>query len=150
MRVKELNQTSNELFMSIPADDKRSFKPAVLEFKRQLTSLSEANYERYIRELTDKIFEQGGIVAKKADIGELQKYRQLITQLLNETVSNAYVFSKTDKFDARGKHKVFASIRKVNEKLDQLTAEVLNEQSDNIKMLGIIDDVRGLLVDLFL
>lgn len=150
MRVKDINQTSNDILKSITADDKRSERKSTLEFHRQITSLNNSNYEMHIKELTDKIFEQGEIVAKKVDINELQKYRELITQLLNETVSNSYVFSKTDKFDARGRHKVFAIVKKVNEKLDKLTAEVLKEQSDNIQIMSIIDDVRGLLVDLYL
>jgi uncharacterized protein YaaR (DUF327 family) len=150
MRVKDINQASNERIKSVSAEEKRSDKTAPMEFHRQLTDLNNANYENYIKELTDKIFEQGEIVAKKVDVHELQKYREMITQLLNETVSNAYAFSKTDKYDPRGRHKVFAMIKKVNDRLDQLTAEVLKKESDNIRMLDIVDDVRGLLVDIFL
>lgn len=150
MRVKDINLKSTEILKNTATDEKKCMRPHPFEFHRQVTSLSKANYEKHIKDLTDQIYKQGAIVAKKVDMNELQKYRELITQLLNETVSNSYVFSKLDKFDSRGRHKVFAIIRKVNEKLDELTAEVLKDQSDNIRMLNIVDDVRGMLVDLFL
>jgi uncharacterized protein YaaR (DUF327 family) len=134
----------------MPAEEKRPAEKPALEFKRQLTDLKQSDYEAYIRDLTQKINAQGETVARKCDIKELQKYREMITELLNETVSNSYAFSKTSQFDSKGRHKVYAVIHKVNSKLDELTEEVLKEQSDNIKVLGIIDDVRGLLVDLFL
>lgn len=150
MRIKDIQKMSPELQINMPADEKKTSERPGLEFKRQLSTMKNADYEAYIRDLTQKINAQGEIVAKKIDIKEIQKYREMITELINETVSNSYVFNKANQFDAKGRHKVFAMIRNVNRKLDDLTAEVLKEQSDNIKVLEIVDEVRGLLVDLFL
>jgi uncharacterized protein YaaR (DUF327 family) len=69
---------------------------------------------------------------------------------MNETVSNSYVFTKNNAFDARGRHRVYAMIKKVNKDLDMIAEEVLKEQDDNLKVLDLVDDIRGLLVDIFL
>jgi uncharacterized protein len=150
MRVKDIQAASAEMLKPYNTDDSKTNTKATMEFKRRLTSLNTENYDKYIQDLTDKIYKQGELVAKKVDIGELQKYRELVTKLLNETVSNSFSFCKMDKFDTRGRHKVFALIRKVNQRLDDLTTEVLKDQADNIKLLNIVDDIRGLLVDIFL
>ena len=84
------------------------------------------------------------------DIGEVQKYRAMITELVKETVSNAYACKTSTAFDANGRRRVFVVVRNINEKLDELTQGVLSGEADNIKLLGMVDDIRGLLVDLFL
>ena len=150
MRIKDIQNTPPDLLKSIQVEEKKPNGKQMLEFKRQLTSLKHSDYEAYIKDLMQKVSAQGEIVARKCDIRELQKYREMITDLLNETVSNSYAFGRTSQFDSKGRHKVYAVIHKVNSKLDELTEEVLKEQSDNIKVLGMVDDVRGLLVDLFL
>ena len=124
--------------------------PAEVSFRREMTRLGAAEYDKHIQKMTEKIFEQGERVAKKADITELQKYREMITELLNETVSNSYEFDKSANLDRRGRHRVFATINHVNEKLDELTKEILEGQKDNLILLDKVDDIRGMLVDLFL
>ena len=119
-------------------------------FQRQMTQLGETQHREYIESLASRIFEQGELVAKKADIKELQKYRQMITELLNDAVSNSFEFSKSADLDKRGRHRVFATINKVNAKLDELTQEILEGQKDTLKLLDRVDDIRGMLVDLFL
>lgn len=119
-------------------------------FRRSLTKLGEDQYAEYIRGLMDDIDKQGELLGRKADIKEFQKYREMITALLNETVSNSYAFNRSDSFDTRGRHRIFSAIKRVNTELDDMASELLSEQRSNIKILHRIDDIRGLLVDLLL
>ncbi len=119
-------------------------------FQRHLRDSHTSEYEAYIQELTEKISAQGELLGKKVDVAEFQKYRELITQLFHEAASNSYAFSKADKFDQRGRHKVITMIRKVNQRLDEIAAMVLKSEADNIELLHAVDDIRGMLVDMFL
>lgn len=119
-------------------------------FQRSLTQESEAAYMKRINQIVGDITRQGEIVAKRADMGELQKYRGMVTALINETVSNGYAFKKSGGMNSRGRSKVFAVIKKINDKLDQMTKKVLDEQKDNINLLDDVDDIRGLLVDMYM
>ena len=69
---------------------------------------------------------------------------------MHEVVSNAYAFNKRNAFDARGRHRIYAVVHKVNGKLDELAREVLKDQQDNLKVLEDIEDIRGMLVDMLL
>lgn len=149
MRISDINKASKDIQKNIIVD-KRNSADASKVFRRELTTLSTQSHNKYISGLIDKITKQGDIVAKRADIKELQKYRQLITELLNENASNSFAFVKSDKFDSRGRHRTLAMLKKVNKGLDDLTTEVLKQESDNITMLNMVDDIRGMLVDLFL
>ena len=119
-------------------------------FQRHVTDVKQEQYEKKVSQMLEDIQEQGQKVAEKADIKEMQKYRSMISELLQETVSNSYAFKKENAFDTLGRHRVYALINKVNEKLDGMTQEVLQEESDNIALLDAVDDIRGLLVDLML
>lgn len=119
-------------------------------FSNQLKKLETANYEEKIKVLADKINSQGKKLEKKADIRDLQIYKKLIAEFLDEAVTHSHSFTKKSFLDRRGRHRVFAIIKKINEELIELTNEVLRSEQDNISILKKLDDIRGLILDLFL
>ncbi len=119
-------------------------------FQSQLKRVETSNLEERINGLISRIMEQGEKLGKKADIRELKVYKSLISEFMDEAVNNSHKFSKKNFLDRRGRHKVYAIIKKVNGELENLTQEVLSSQKDNIKILKSIEDIRGLILDLSL
>lgn len=119
-------------------------------FKSKLTSETKSAYLCHIQTLIGDIEKQGKIVVKRADMAELQKYREMITQLINETVSNGFVFQKEGAIGNNGRSKIFVMIRTINEKLDGMTKKLLEEEKDTIQFLNDVDDIRGLLIDMYM
>lgn len=119
-------------------------------FRRHIADASQEEHHEYMLSLSSKIEEQGETLGKKADMTELEKYRDLIREFLNQVVSNGYSFSKENTFESRGRHRVFAIVKKIDEKLEALAEEVLSDQADNLKILDKIDDIRGLILDIML
>ena len=117
-------------------------------FRRTLTDLSQEQHRNHMEDLKKGIEEQAERLSKRVCVKEYEKYRRLIREFLDEIVSNGYNFEREDSYAARGRHRFFATVRIIDEKLDELGKEVLKEQSDNIEIMGMIDDIRGLLVDL--
>lgn len=103
-----------------------------------------------IRGLIEQIDNQGERLSKKADLSEYEKYRSLIRDFMNEVVSNGYSFDKENAFLGRGRHKFYATVKIVDEKLDSLAKDVLSEHADNVEIINKIDDIRGLLLDMML
>lgn len=119
-------------------------------FSRHMMDFSESQYQKYIEDLKDRIFRQGEAIKHKTDIGEFIQYRKLIAELLEAAASNAYACSRTSAVDSRGRRSVFVLIKKVNARLDEMAEQILSEQSDNLRLLEMMDDIRGLLVDIAL
>lgn len=119
-------------------------------FRRALSVVGEEQHQRYMTELAQKIEEQGQRLTRKADIKELQKYRELIGEFVKETVSNSYAFNKENSYESRRRHKVFATVNKINVKLEELAKEVLSAEADNLAILDRVDDIRGLILDMML
>lgn len=97
-----------------------------------------------------EIEKQGKHLASHIDVSELKAYKRLVMEFMNEAVRGSSRFSKDSFLDRRGRHRVFSTIKIVNEKLEQLTKEVLNSEKDNLAILGRIEDIRGLILDLVL
>ena len=150
MKVSDINMASSERLSSIPVESRKIEATGEKSFRRQMTQMSEEAYSRYFADLQNRIVRQGDVLRKRPDIKELQKYRELITELMSEAASQSYMSASKNSFDRRGRHRIFVVIKSVNEKMDELTNQLLSEQADNIKMLEMMDDIRGLLVDLFL
>ena len=143
-RTADLTNTESGETPRVASDDK------VQAFSRQLMGAGTDAYQDRIAKLVEGVTRQGKVLSERADIREFVKYRELISSLMHEVVSNAYAFSKQNTFDARGRHRIYAVVHKVNAKLDELAKEVLREQRDNLKILEDIEDIRGLLVDMLL
>ncbi len=149
MKVQNINNIPMDS-LAKTAEDTAGFRETELIFKSSLTTESKVVYLRHIEEMVGNIEKQGKRLAERADMGEMQKYREMIARLINETVSNGFAFHKEGKMGPNGRSKIFAIIRTVNEKLDTMTQKVLTEEKDNISLLDEVDDIRGLLVDMYL
>ena len=135
----------------MPSRDERTIRNEKdATFSSQLRKLETVNYEEKIRVLADKIQSQGKKLGKKADIHDLKVYKKLISEFLDEAVTHSHSFTKKNFLDRRGRHRVYAIIKKINEELIELTNEILKAEQDNIAILKKLDDIRGLILDLFL
>jgi uncharacterized protein YaaR (DUF327 family) len=117
-------------------------------FSRTLTDLSADMYITRMKELKENLEEQASKLADRVCVKEFEKYRRMIREFLDELVSNGYTFMREDAFSAGGRHRFFATVKIVDEKLDELGKEVLKEQAEIIEIINKIDDIRGLLLDL--
>ena len=150
MRISDINAAHAEMRGASIAEPPDRVGETFQTFKRQLTSEAEDVYRQQMTDLINKINAQGKSISEKADVVGIQRYRALVQELMHNVVSNGYAFNKQGSLDYRGRQRIFTTIQKVNDKLDELMSEFLNEQSDQLKVMGRIDEIRGLLVDIVL
>ncbi|MCX7774422.1 MAG: YaaR family protein [Clostridia bacterium] len=108
------------------------------------------NQEEELQKKAMEIEKQGKHLSEHVDISELKAYKKLVMEFLDEAVRGSGRFSKESFLDRRGRHRVFATVKTINEKLEQLTRDVLSTERDNLQILGRIEDIRGLVLDLVL
>lgn len=119
-------------------------------FQSKLMNLGGDKYMQRLADMGDQITLQGAIVARRADIVEMKRYREMISEFMNEAVRFMFEYKKKNTMDARGRHRIYALIKKINKKLEELTQELLEGQKDAIEILAAIDDIKGMLLDLFM
>ena len=118
-------------------------------FKFTLVSkIDDANLKQKLSSLMENINQQGHKIAKHMDINDLQKYRELVKEFMNEVVNRSHEFTRENFLDRKGRHRVYGMIRQVDDNLDGLAKELVKEEKDHIAILGHIDEIRGLLLDI--
>lgn len=150
MKVKTVGTFAGPLTELHPVEGRQKASSDFHSFERHFNDLNQAEYEQYIKDMVDKIDRQGKLLAGRADLAELMRYKELIAALLNETVENGYSFRKENVFDHRGRRKVYATVIKINQKLEELTQAVLKQNADQIDIMSRVDEIRGLIIDVLL
>jgi uncharacterized protein YaaR (DUF327 family) len=139
----------NEVTSAAPVEVKSNTHAATNDFKFMLVSnIEEKELQGKLTSLMEQITEQGDKLSKHMDIGDMKRYRALVKDFMNEVVNRSHEFSRDNFLDRRGRHRVYGIIREVDKNLDELAEELLKEEKDNLAILGKIDDIRGLLIDI--
>ena len=119
-------------------------------FKFMLASrIEEADLQAALTTMMEEITMQGDKLAKHRDIRDMKRYRALVKDFLNEIVGRSHSFSRETFLDRRGRHRVYGIIRLVDENLDNLAQELMKDEKDHLKILSMIGEIRGLLLDIF-
>ena len=109
---------------------------------------AEGGFKEKLKNLLERIDMQSQKLSERMDIGELKRYRSLVKEFLDLSVKHSSQFHKEHTLDSKGRHRIFAIVKKVDTELEELTREVLRQQKDNINVLAKLDDIRGLLLDI--
>lgn len=139
----------NQLQQLTQAEAPKSSVSTGEDFKFTLIrNIDESELKDKLSSLIKDIEEQGARIAKHMDIKDMKKYRISIKEFMNEIVSRSHEFSRENFLDRRGRHRVYGIIREVDKNLDDLAQELMKDEKDNLAILGKIDDIRGLLLDI--
>lgn len=149
MKISELASLNRPMPM-MQGVERREGGSQKQTFERHMSGIDKSNHMEKLNELSNNINKQGEMVAKRCDILELKRYREMITEFMSEAVRFAFEFKKQSTLDARGRHRMYALIKRINKKLEELTKELLEGQADNISLMDSIDEIRGMLLDLLM
>lgn len=150
MKVNEvLKKTTErtELFTK-EGVNKRQLKQST--FNEELTKMKGLATKERLNLLLERIDKQAERFSKNVDIKELLAYKKLVSEFLKEVVDSMVKFSKENFLDRRGRHRIYAIIKKVDREMEELTEEVLKKEKDNLKILKKLDDIRGLILDIYM
>ena len=112
------------------------------------SAIDDAELKEKLSGLMDEITEQGKKISEHMDIRDMKKYRSLVKDFMNEVVNRSHKFSRENFLDRRGRHRVYGLVKLVDKNLDELAGELVKEEKDHIAILGKVDEIRGLLLDI--
>lgn len=113
-----------------------------------VSSIEEQGLQERLNLMMKEITQQGEKLGKRMDVRDMKRYRALIKDFMNEIVSRSHKFSRENFLDRKGRHRVYGIVKLVDEKLDELAGELIKDEKDHLSILGCIDEIRGLLLDI--
>ena len=114
-----------------------------------LSSLEENELQSQLSLMMEDIIQQGDKLGKRMDVRDLKQYRKLIQEFMNEIATHTHQFSRENFLDRKGRHRVYGIVKKINQTLDELAEELLRKEKDHIAILSKIDEIKGLILDIF-
>lgn len=151
MKISDINSRATAVTALTSKEERRSdLNPNKTTFADTLLKKEEADLDTRLNKLMSEINRQGEQLGKNMDIKELKQYKRLIAEFMDEVVNSSLKYSKHNQFDRRGRHKVYALVKKVNTKVEELSREFLKEEKDNIKILETIGTIKGILLDIYM
>jgi hypothetical protein len=142
IKVNEVSQVpqTQEVTTEKATDDNFKFTLA--------SAIDDENLKEKLSGLMDEITDQGNRIAEHMDIRDMKKYRTLVKDFMNEVVNRSHKFSRENFLDRRGRHRVYGIVKLVDKNLDDLAEELVKDEKDHIAILGKVDEIRGLLLDI--
>ncbi|MBQ9765426.1 MAG: YaaR family protein [Lachnospiraceae bacterium] len=136
--------------LTAPVDKAQQVQAGDDSFKFTLISnIAESELQTKLAGIMGEIVEQGKRIKKHMDIRDMRRYRELIKSFLNEIVNRSHEFTRENFLDRKGRHRVYGIIRLVDENLDQLALKLLEDEKDGIDIIRRLDEIQGLLLDIF-
>lgn len=129
--------------------NKVSKEPLAEDFNFVLNKLTDGTLASKLHGLIGEISERGKRIARHMDINDLKDYRRMVTDFINEVVTNSHEFSRENFLDRRGRHRVYGIVRMINKDLDDLAQELLKAEKDHLAILELVNEIQGLLLDIF-
>ncbi len=120
------------------------------DFSFTLKKVSSNNgLQERLSSLYDDIKATGAKLTERLSLTDLKEYRAKVSEFMNEVVTNSHEFSRENFLDKRGRHRVYGIVKHVDKNLDELAAELMKSEKDKMGILAKVDEINGLLIDVF-
>ncbi|TGB00837.1 YaaR family protein [Halobacillus salinus] len=144
MKISQDMRTQVEATQKLPqhTKGKQSFDTLVQSQSRQMQ-------QAQLNQLMSKITTQGERVARFRSFRDLAKYKRLIKDFMKESVQYGMNLKHSRSFSPHGQTRKLTIVESVDEKLAELTDAVMDQEKGSIDLLGIIGEIKGLLINIY-
>lgn len=92
---------------------------------------------------------QGKKLSQSLSLRDLKDFRDMVKSFLRSTFGQSRKMQEDKSWDFQGRPKVMSRVAKIDQSLDELGKQLLEQQAKPLEVLTKIDEIRGLIVDLF-
>lgn len=129
-------------------DSASSQEKTAVEFSQTLTQTQKLQ-QKELEDFLARLNAQGAKLAKSLSLRDLSDFKDMVKGFLRSTLGQSRKLQEESFWDFRGRPKVMARVSKIDQSLEELGRQVLSEQAKPLDILAKIDEIRGLIVDLY-
>ncbi|KGX90103.1 hypothetical protein N781_08640 [Pontibacillus halophilus JSM 076056 = DSM 19796] len=130
------------------ANTKRA-TPSTKQFGSMVQVQTNQLRQEELNRLLDHVTKQGEKLARFRSFQDLAKYKRLVKSFLEETVQHGVSLKQSQSFNMYGQSRKMTVVEAIDEKLTELTDSLMEQEKKSIDLLGIIGEIKGLLVNLY-
>lgn len=139
MEISRVGRTT-----SVPAEKKSI--TVKKDFSQSFNSQMEKRSEQQLKEMFDNIKKKGNRLAITKCYSDVKSYKKMIKDYLESVLNYMYKVKKDISF---WQTQYFITVETIDQKLEELTQMLVSDQKENLGVAATIDDIAGLLVDIY-
>lgn len=116
------------------------------DFSRSFNFSQQRRSEEELKQMQDDIKKKGNRLAITKCFADVKAYKNLIKDYLQSVLSYMYSVKRDISF---WQTQYFITVETVDKKLEELTQQIMSEEREKINIAGTIDDISGLIVDMY-
>lgn len=131
---------------TITREDERKVTSGKKDFSQSFNQARDRKSEEQLKKMCDDIKKKGNRLVLTKTYADVRMYKKLIKEYLESVLQFMYDTKKDISF---WQTQYFVTIDTVDDKLDELTAALLGDEKENLDIASTIDEIQGLIVDIY-
>lgn len=119
-----------------------------LDFNQILTQTRKLQSQE-LQDFLSRLEKKGQQLAESFSLRDLSDFKDMVKSFLRSTFGQSRRVSEESFWDFQGRPKVLSRINDIDKALEELGKKVLDTQAKPLEILKQIDEIRGLIIDLF-
>lgn len=91
----------------------------------------------------------GSKLVESRTVENLRKYKKVVKEFLSDVVNNGLQIKDQNGFSQNGSARTYKLVKEVDQKLVDVTNAVLDKEKTGIDLLGMVGEIRGMLINLY-
>ena len=116
------------------------------DFSQSFNQAKERKSEEQLNQMIEEIHKKGNRLVITKTYGDVIAYKKLIKEYLESILKFMYDTKKDISF---WQTQYFITIDTIDQKLEEITKSLLKGEGDNLNIAASIDEIQGLIVDIY-
>ena len=116
------------------------------QFSQSFNQARDRKSEQQLKKMIDDIKKKGNRLVLTKTFADVRMYKRMIKEYLESVLEFMY---DTKKDVSLWQTQYFITVETIDDRLEALTNEVLGDEKGNIDVAATIDEIQGLIVDIY-
>lgn len=134
---------------SLPQDILKTSQRPEKSFHEHIKSYEMVYLKEQLEGELAAIEEQGRLLYQRRTLEDLRKYRQMVADFIRNCISQGLNLKQERHTTNFGRTKILSVLKTIDDKILSLAEQLIEENGDPLKILALVDEIRGLLLDLY-
>lgn len=130
----------------IQREEERKISTGKKGFSQSFSHAKERKSEEQLNKMAKDINSKGNRLALTKTYADVRMYKKMIKEYLESVLQFMYESKKDISF---WQTQYFVTVDTVDAKLEEITSKIMSDEAENLDIASTIDEIQGLIVDIY-
>lgn len=136
----------SRLSSNLPVSTEKKQSTIKKDFSQSFNFARQQKSQEQLKQMQDKIKKKGNRLSITKCYADVKAYKNMIKEYLSSVLESMYSVKKDISF---WHTQYFITVDVIDNKLEELTQMLLSEEKDKLNIAATVDEISGLIVDIY-